>query len=125
MPLFQYIGWHSARRKWLRCLINRSFATTVSQLKICDFSGETFKGFLRVQRRQNCSPAVSFAKFVMTLYLLRVRLQTFLSIPMTQKCQILNYDTLVANERNVHERGDCQKNNVLYFKSLVSAISDS
>jgi hypothetical protein len=25
--------------------IHRSFATTVSQLKICDFSGETFKGF--------------------------------------------------------------------------------
>ena len=24
---------------------HRSFATTVSQLKICDFSGETFKGF--------------------------------------------------------------------------------
>jgi hypothetical protein len=24
---------------------NRSFATTVSQLKMCDFSGETFKGF--------------------------------------------------------------------------------
>jgi hypothetical protein len=23
----------------------RSFATTVSQLKICDFSGETFEGF--------------------------------------------------------------------------------
>ena len=23
----------------------RSFATTVSQLKMCDFSGETFKGF--------------------------------------------------------------------------------
>jgi len=23
----------------------RSFAKTVSQLKICDFSGETFKGF--------------------------------------------------------------------------------
>jgi len=23
----------------------RSFATTVSQLKICDFSGKTFKGF--------------------------------------------------------------------------------
>jgi len=23
----------------------RSFATTVSQLKICDFSGETFKSF--------------------------------------------------------------------------------
>jgi len=24
--------------------VYRSFATTVSQLKICDFSGETFKG---------------------------------------------------------------------------------
>jgi len=23
----------------------RSFATTLSQLKICDFSGETFKGY--------------------------------------------------------------------------------
>jgi len=29
----------------LRRWIYRSFATTVSQLKICDFSGETFKGF--------------------------------------------------------------------------------
>jgi len=25
--------------------LGRSFATTVSQLKICDFSGETCKGF--------------------------------------------------------------------------------
>jgi len=37
----------------------------------------------------------------MTLYLLKVRLQTFLSIPITQKCQILSCDTLVANERYV------------------------
>jgi hypothetical protein len=28
-----------------QCNTRRSFATTVSQLKICDFSGETFKGF--------------------------------------------------------------------------------
>ena len=28
-------------------------------------------------------------------------LQTFLSIPITQKCQILSCDTLVANEGNV------------------------
>jgi hypothetical protein len=35
----------------------------------------------------------------MTLYLLKVHLQTFLSIPKTQKCQILICDTLVANER--------------------------
>jgi hypothetical protein len=27
----------------------RSFATRVSQLKICDFSGETFKGFEALQ----------------------------------------------------------------------------
>jgi hypothetical protein len=25
--------------------LHRSFVTTVSQLKMCDFSGETFKGF--------------------------------------------------------------------------------
>ena len=54
--------------------------------------------FLWVQQRHNCSPAVSFANCVMTLYLLKVHLQTFLSIPITQKCQILSCDTLVANE---------------------------
>jgi len=37
----------------------------------------------------------------MTLYLLKVHLQTFLSIPITQKYQILSRDTLVANERYV------------------------
>jgi hypothetical protein len=37
----------------------------------------------------------------MTLYLLKVHLQTFLSIPMPQKCQILSCDTLVANKRYV------------------------
>jgi len=72
-----------------------SFAATVSQLKICDFSGQTFKGFealkaLWVQRRHNCSPAASFANCVMTLYLFKVYLQTFLSTPVTQKCQILS-----------------------------------
>jgi len=35
----------------------------------------------------------------MTLYLSKVHLQTFLSTPITQKCQILSCDTLVANER--------------------------
>jgi hypothetical protein len=33
--------------------------------------------FLWVQRRHNCSPASSFANCVMTLYLLKVHLQTF------------------------------------------------
>ena len=41
--------------------------------------------FLWVQRRHNCSLAASFANCVMTLYLLKVHLQTFLSIPITQK----------------------------------------
>jgi hypothetical protein len=43
--------------------------------------------FLLVQQRRNCSPAASFANCLMTLYLLKVHLQTFLSIPITQKCQ--------------------------------------
>jgi len=55
--------------------------------------------FLWVQRWHNCSPAASFPNCIMTLYLLKVHLQTFLSIPITQKCQILSCDTLIANER--------------------------
>jgi len=55
--------------------------------------------FLWVQRRHNCSPAASFANCIMTIYLLKVHLQTFLSTPVTQKCQIFSCDTLVANER--------------------------
>jgi hypothetical protein len=39
----------------------------------------------------------------MALYLLKVHLQTFLSIPINQKCQILSCDTLLANERYVIE----------------------
>jgi len=35
----------------------------------------------------------------MTLYLLKVHLQMFLSITITQKCQILSCDTLVAYAR--------------------------
>jgi hypothetical protein len=55
--------------------------------------------FLWVQRQHNCSPAASFENYLMTLYLLKVHLQTSLSIPITQKYQILSCDTLVANER--------------------------
>ena len=54
--------------------------------------------FLWGQTRHNWSPAASFANCVMTLYLSKVHLQTFLSIPISQKCQILSYDTLVENE---------------------------
>ena len=45
--------------------------------------------FLWVQRRHSCSPAASFANCVMTLYLLQVHQQTFLSVPINKKCQIL------------------------------------
>jgi hypothetical protein len=55
-----------------------------------------------VQQRHNCSPAASFANCVMTLYLLKVHLQTFLSITITQKCQILSCDTLVSNKRYIY-----------------------
>jgi len=51
--------------------------------------------FLWVQRRHNCSPAASFANCGMSLYLLKVHLQTFLSIPVTQKCQISSYDSVL------------------------------
>ena len=40
----------------------------------------------------------------MTLYLLKVNLQTFLSMPIIKKCQILSCGTLVANGRYVHVR---------------------
>ena len=58
--------------------------------------------FVWVQRRRTCSPAASFANCVMTLRLLKVHLQTFLSIPITQKCQILSCVSLVANELYVY-----------------------
>jgi hypothetical protein len=92
----------------------RSFETTVSQQQCQNSKFVTFQekclkalkcyDFLRVQRRNNCSPAASFANCVMTLYLLKVKLQTFLSVPTTQKRQILSCDTLVANERYVRTR---------------------
>ena len=53
--------------------------------------------FLWVQRRHNCSPAASFANCVMTLYLLKVHLQKFISIPTTQKRQILSYLSDIFN----------------------------
>jgi hypothetical protein len=39
---------------------------------------------------------------IYTCYLLKVHLQTFLSIPITQKCQIFSCCTLVANEIYMH-----------------------
>ena len=55
--------------------------------------------FLWVKQRHKCSPAASLTNCVMTLYLLKVHLQTFLSILITQKCQDLSCDTVVANKQ--------------------------
>jgi hypothetical protein len=86
--------------------IYRSFATTCHNSKFVIFQENLLKvlkcyNFLWVQRRHSCSPAASFANCFMILYLLKVHLQTFLSTPITRKCQILSCDTLVANERYV------------------------
>jgi len=93
--------------------VYRWFATIVSQPKMCDFWGGTLRcyNFLWVQLRHNRSPAASFANCIMTLYLLKVHLQTFLFIPITQKCQILSCDTLLANERYT----GCPRRNVPDF----------
>jgi len=87
----------------VRARIYRSFAQECHNSKFVIFQDKRLKvlkcyNFLRVQRRHNCSPVASFANCVMTLYLLKVNLQTFISIPITNKCQILSCDALVANE---------------------------
>jgi hypothetical protein len=61
----------------------------------------------------------------MTLYLLKVHLQTFLSIPITQKCQILSCDTLVANERYVIQSCLASKLNALTFHMRNSLLASS
>jgi len=50
----------------------------------------------------------------MTLNLLKVHLQTFISIPVTPKYKILSCDTLVANERYVEKYG-------LYLKRVIQS----
>ena len=58
-----------------------------------------YYNYLWVQRRHNCSPAASFTNCIMTLHLLKSASGNFFSIPITQKCQILSCDILVANKR--------------------------
>ena len=85
----------------------RPFATTLSQLKICDFSGENFSRFwsaiifyecyddtTALQRRVLQTPLWHYTCW-------KVHLQTFLSIPIAQKCEILSCDSLVPNDRYV------------------------
>ena len=84
----KYIKWFGKQNMRILDLtaIHRSFVKTVSQLKICWFfrrkGWKVLKryNFLWVQRRHDRCPAASFTNCVMTLYLLKVHLQTFLSI---------------------------------------------
>jgi len=78
--------------------------------------------FLWVQGRHSCSPAASFANCVMKLHLLKAHLQTFLSTPVTQKCQILSCDTLVANKRYIFPSQPIMFNTSIYFKPFLVYI---
>jgi hypothetical protein len=81
--------------------------------------------FLWEQRRHNCSPAASFADCVLTLYMLKVHPQTFLSIPITQRCPTLSCDNLVANERYVIKKKKIHFRNVYIYISpkLLTSFS--
>jgi len=76
----------------------------VSQLKISDFSGETFKGFevLYFSMSATTTQLLSRGEFYKLRYdtiPVKSASANVFSIPITQKCQILSCDTLVANER--------------------------
>ena len=75
--------------------------------------------FLLAQRRHNCSPAASFANCIMTLYLLKVHLQTFLFIPITQKCQISSCDSILLRVRSF------KVGETMIYKYVVSALWES
>jgi hypothetical protein len=103
----------------------RSFSIILSEVKICCFSGQILKDlkcydFIWLQLRHNCSPAASFTNCVMTQYLLKVHLQTFPSVPLTQKCLILSCETFVANERYVSWKKYCYISRRKYLKSTVT-----
>jgi hypothetical protein len=80
-----------------------AFATTVSQPKICDFSGETFKGFEVLQFSTSATTQLLSSSEFCELRYDTIPVKSASSnvtfIPKTQKCQILSCDPLVANER--------------------------
>jgi hypothetical protein len=81
----------------------------VSQLKISGFSGETFKDFVVLYFSMSATTTQllasgEFYKLRYDTMPVKMHLQTFISIPITQKRQILSCDTLVANERYARHR---------------------
>jgi hypothetical protein len=83
----------------------RSFATTLSHnSKFVIFQEKRLKvskcyNFYKCNDDTTVFPAAGFANCVMTLYPSKVNLQTFFSIPITQKCPILSCSNFVATER--------------------------
>ena len=77
--------------------------------------------FLWVQRRNNCSPAAKFANCVMTLYLLKVHLQTFLSIPITKKCQKFWVVTLLSQMSDTFGWARCDQCRHLTHERLYNS----
>ena len=74
----------------------------MSQIKICDFSGETFKGFEVLLSATNATTkqmlsSGEFCKLHYDAIPVKSASANFFSIPITQKCQILSCDTLVTN----------------------------
>ena len=77
----------------------------MSQQKICDFSGEMFKGseVLLSAMSATTSQLLSSGEFCELRYdttLVQSVSANVFSIPIIKKCQILSCDTLVANERD-------------------------
>jgi hypothetical protein len=77
----------------------------VSQLKIIDFSGETFKGFEVLYSSMNATTTqlLSSGEFCKLRYdtipVKSASANVFFSPTNNSKCQILSCDTLVANEQ--------------------------
>ena len=91
----------------------------MSQLKICDFSGETFKGFevLQFSMSATTTQLLSSGEFCKLLYdttPVKVHLQTFLSILITQKYQILSL-TLLSQMREMSAAQILEARNAINF----------
>jgi len=89
-----------------RMHIHRSCVTTVSQLKMCDFSGEIFKGFevLKFSMSATTTQPLSSGEFCKLRYDIVPLKSASANVSFStnnSKMPILNCDTLVANERYV------------------------
>jgi len=103
--LWYFVLWFSSCWSGVELRVMCPVCRMLAGLLFHFFSFISSYAILWVQRRHNCSLAASFANCFMTLYLLKAHLQTFLSIPINQKCQILSCDNVVVNERYVVEPG--------------------